>query len=705
MHHSKDPQEKHIWVPLIGFDRNHQDKGVAEYYSTTGFQPNGISLFVFSPDIVHLHDGMEQSRVLPPDHCNYYGNVRNTIREIQPWTNHDLRDLVQGLEARGADTYMGLMGVFVDREPDAPEPYNVGHREWLFDHPELIGTWSMACASLNVLKRFKDGSYYEDFFVEKVRQALQDYGFSGVHVADNFCPPGSHGSARNGDFSDDMIGQFVDHSNIEVPVEVTAPVANRDSAGIKRRGEYIWNHHRLEWLNFLSWRWGAFFKKVCDGLHADGKKIIVNNSWCSEPFESVYRYGIDYKQLHKAGVDYMAAESLPTSVGSASHNEGPYRFYQYMTMPGFMKVSVPESKIICLNGVKDVTEEWDILTHLPCHVEREIYTLTNTYQQTANGLIRAMDGFMICLGDGLTSDEWSWIRRRWDVGFDVLPEKVLTPTFIWSDHALNSFLPDYIETRRWSSHKTVYEIAREGGQIGVTARIDDLHAVNGPIFIPNIDLLAAEEIEAIANYDRGAIICTSLDERNFKLPGRANPDLSVLDANAAQPLRLHAYGLGYTDFREILTDQNEDDGSPELAGTPRHIEDPSTWRQEMVFAKVSTGFVKTCARLIRACYECELTTDISNPFLPLQMPGGTIRVLLGNDLRLQYSKPDIKSSKRIRHVDSKSTFPVFPGKLLDAQGKIITPLSDGSHEAIEAYGVSTKVPPGGLTILDIELDS
>jgi hypothetical protein len=44
-----------------------------------------------------------------------------------------LRDLVQGLEARGADTYMGLMGVFVDREPDAPEPYNVGHREWLFD--------------------------------------------------------------------------------------------------------------------------------------------------------------------------------------------------------------------------------------------------------------------------------------------------------------------------------------------------------------------------------------------------------------------------------------------------------------------------------------------------------------------------------------------------------------------------------------------
>ena len=103
----------------------------------------------------------------------------------------------------------------------------------------------------------------------------------------------------------------------------------------------------------------------------------------------------------------MAAESVPTSVHSGKTEAEPYRFYAYMTMPALMKASVPDGKLICLNGVKDSTEEWSVLTHFPSHAEREVYVLSNYYLHSANGLRRAMDGFLVCLGDGSSAEEWT----------------------------------------------------------------------------------------------------------------------------------------------------------------------------------------------------------------------------------------------------------------------------------------------------------
>lgn len=694
--------ETFIWTPLIGFDKEQKDKGVDEYYSNLGFKPDGISLFVFCPDIVHYHEGMEKERILPPDNCNYYGNVRNEIRDIQQWTNHELRELVSGLEKRGAETYMGIMGVFVDRDPLQPESYNIGHHEWLLDHNELVATCTNYNYGLNVLKRFKDGSYYEDFFLDKIRQALKDYGFSGLHTADLFCPPGY--TTQDGDFSDDMTEQFTSHSGIQLPDEIGCPIDNYDRAGIRKRGSYIWNNHRQQWLEFSTWRWASFWKKICDGLHEDGKKVIVNNAWCSEPFEAIYRYGIDYKKLYAAGVDCIAAESLATSVHSSGHDPNePYRLYNYMTMPSFMKAHTPSGKVLCLNGVKDSTEEWSVITHSPSHVEREVYSLTNYFLQTSNGLERAMDGFLVCLGDGLTKDEWSWLRERHETGFAEIPDKVLTPTMIWSDQMVYGFLPDYIETKRWSAHQTIVEFAKKGGQIGAISPIENLANVNGPIFIPNIDLLTQAEIEAIAAYNRGAIFCTSLVDRHFQMPG-IEADLYFEDPQADCKMCIWGFHLGDFDRENITASLGEDDGSKDVEGDPREAAENLHFRKDLIYRRVSTGFIWACAKLLRACYDCELTTDIENPILPLRMKDGRIRLLLGNDNRVQYRLSHIKSKRAIKSVVSKSTFPALPAKLLDENGRIIIPKADGSHQSITPFGCIAKIPPGGLTILDVELD-
>ena len=97
----------YIWMPLIGFDREQADKGVSEYLNKAGFVPEGISVFIFHPDIVNQHEGMEREYQLSADCCSYFGSPRNEFRERQDWTNYDLRELAHELAARGIDGRFG----------------------------------------------------------------------------------------------------------------------------------------------------------------------------------------------------------------------------------------------------------------------------------------------------------------------------------------------------------------------------------------------------------------------------------------------------------------------------------------------------------------------------------------------------------------------------------------------------------------------
>ena len=95
--------EIHVWMPMIGFDREQPDKGAAELLERMSFTPNGVSAFLFHPDIVHQHTGMDTERTLPPDNCSYYGSPRNVERCRQEWTSFDLRTLVGNLNAAGVE--------------------------------------------------------------------------------------------------------------------------------------------------------------------------------------------------------------------------------------------------------------------------------------------------------------------------------------------------------------------------------------------------------------------------------------------------------------------------------------------------------------------------------------------------------------------------------------------------------------------------
>jgi hypothetical protein len=196
------------------------------------------------------------------------------------------------------------------------------------EHTELNMVSINEGAYLHPLKRFNDGTYYEDFFAERANKVLADYGIDGVHLADAFCPPCVQ--LIEGDWSDDMLSQFLQRNPIDLPKRITLPLTDEKSAGIKARAEYIWNRHRAVWVRFVTDRWEEFFKKLCDKLHANGREVSVCNAWTSEPFEAIYRYGIDYKKLQRAGVDRIYLEDQATAIYSYDPENTRFRIYEYM---------------------------------------------------------------------------------------------------------------------------------------------------------------------------------------------------------------------------------------------------------------------------------------------------------------------------------------------------------------------------------------
>src|SRR5690606_28840715 len=121
-----------------------------------------------------------------------------------------------------------------------------------------------------------------------------DYGFDGWHAADGWGP--ARGPLSYAEYSDDMFQQFVEAERIDVPSKIQFNCGD-SQAKHEARADWIWQSRRREWLNFNTDRWAAFHRKQAAAVHAIGKQVVINSAWTRDPFEAVYRYGIDYRKI------------------------------------------------------------------------------------------------------------------------------------------------------------------------------------------------------------------------------------------------------------------------------------------------------------------------------------------------------------------------------------------------------------------------
>lgn len=683
--------EIHVWMPMIGFDRDAPDKGVAAWLSSVGFTPRGVSVFLFHPDIVHLHDGLAEDRALPPDNCSYYGSPRNEDRCRQDWTTHDLRALVQALVAAGVAPYLGIMGVDLG---------NRWHHEWLGDHPEVRQASRLGDWSLNVLKRLRDGTFYEDFFVEKLCQVMTDYGFAGLQVADNFCP--GAGVLNHGDFSADMLRQFLDHSGRTLPADLSAGLGSDSLPERNRRGDWLWSQAREDWIGFYAWRWEGFWSKVCGRLHAIGRKAIVMGMYCTDPFETLYCKGIDLRRLARAGVDYILANIVPTGL-RLQHPDRPDRFHRDMLLAPLTAAWAPEGRLLSLLGVKDATEEWDVLHHAPSLLERDIATLLHFQRQTGQGLRPCLDGLMVCLGDGIHADEWSWLRRRLDIAEPDRLRRVLAPTVLWSDEALDNTLPAYIHTRRWTLHRIVTEIYRRGTPLGAVVRSDDLAAAEGTLFVPTFDLLSAAERAAVAAWRRGPVVTLGAARGASPEDHGMRPDVAFVDPFSDEPMRLCAWNTDPAEraaLQALAALAAVDDGTPNLAGPPEAVpEHRNVLVETLTFCKATAGFCEACAQLLRRLSGSPFTCNL--PMVAFLLDDGRYRLHLANPDPTSYGYAVVCAARVVAEVAIRSTYPVLPVAYMDSPDEAVGfggKASTGTQRCFRA-----KITPGGVTILEVRL--
>ena len=671
-------KEIHIWMQLLGFERNDPDRGAARFLDRAGFVPQSVFALLFHADFVHFHNGMEKEYTLFPDNCAYHGIPCNKERERQPWTNHDLRTLVAELKKRGVGFYAGIMGSYLQ---------DTHHHEWLSDHPEVRRVQRDKLGGLMCLKRMADGRFYEDFFAEKMVETLVDYGMEGIYLADGFCPASQ---IYLSDYSLDMTDQFTQHTGIVLPAELTE---SDETEAVNLRADYIWAQHREAWIRFYEWRWEGFFRKLCTAAHAAGKKVWVLGMYCTDPFETRYIHGFDSKRVMDAGVDCLTANVLPTSVGLNAMGR-PYYFHRmHMDLP-LVSAQTDKGQVVSMLGVQDAAEEWSVLEHRPVQLERDLYTITASRIQRDAEVRDAAEGLLLCLGDGIDSHHWNFLKSRIDVGFSTDAERVWSPMVLWSDTAADRMLSAYIETRRTSVHKQSYEVFKAGTPIGGALRSEALEHFNGVLFVPNFDLLSQEEQQRLLQAEFPWV---GTAPAGYAVAG--SPAVTFTDSFSDLPLKAFGFNFEWTEELAAQAEAllREDDGTPSTANDPELMK--TALYGELPQVKLGSGFVKAMGLALQAAMARIFPLRCNRPMMAMRLKNGKDRLFLYNPHEDYYDHALVRGEEDLKSVRVAGHYPVQPPRFVQKEN---TAYFFDYTKKTRTNSFQVKIAPGGVTVVDVE---
>ncbi|MFA6107231.1 MAG: hypothetical protein WDA75_00550 [Candidatus Latescibacterota bacterium] len=725
--------ERWFWIELIGFDHAAPDYGVDRFLDTTGFVPEAVSLLLFNPDFVHLHDRLDPDRLLPVDCCSYAGHPRNEERERQAWTWGQLRGLVETLHRHGIAVYPAVFDLFVSDE-------------WLGRHPEIlfVRRTGERLASVCPQKRLADGSLYEDFFVDRLVRVLRDYGFDGYHGADGYGHPRL--AIYDGDYSDDLVGQFLTATGLRLPATLAAPT-DGDPARIRGRADWIWSHWSSAWRGFRVERFTRFWAKVTDAVHGIGRQVVLNSCWTRDPFEAVYRYGVDYRRLVRAGVDGFIVEAAAAASETEREESSARVLHDFAAMLLLLKAAMPGVPLRNLCGVKDTREQWNVLRHAPTSLEREILTLGNLYlwKSATDGADRieapqpsigpaalplpgspasagassptgsadvagepvapvttsrprrpvlslepCTRGPVVCLADGIRPEEWRWLRETWDLAFAVHPVRVLGATVVWSDVALDRHLEEFPRSRGWTAHRWLHALAAHGAPVVAAVDAGHLDQVTGPLLVLHPHLWPVAELERLLAGARAPVIllgppADGLPEPVVGFadePERGAASCAVYGVPADRILLSEDTPMRMSDRGTAV--EGEEPSFPRTTSS-EEVTEPLSFLEDLVFVPVSGTFLDACAEVIRRCTGTPrvIRGAARVRVTAFELEGGAIRLLLGND-GPGYVLAGVDLERPIARLQVRSRFPLFP----------VVPA--GST-------LQVKIPGRGAVVLDAEI--
>ncbi len=490
---AKQGFQNSVWVELIGFDCELPDYGVGQYLEELGFRPQVISLHMTSIDFVNTYRGMEAEYTLPRYACSYGGHERNDLRQRQAWTNTGLRGLTRALKDQG----IKVLGSFFDMDSENGQD---GVPLFTELHPELLPAGGKAGMETGIvmIKRFADGSYYEDYLLKKLLETAEGYGFDGYQLADGISSLRSN--MWYSDFSDDLLEQ----AGIGLP------------EGAEDRSAWIWANRRREWRAFYRRRWSSFLDKLIRGLREKGLLVMVNSAWTRDPVEALVRYGVDYGTIARADATSLVVEDVSSDLAILSQNDNHgYRMsyearkmvhYNFLANLMCLRAYLPRTKLTPLFMIWDNQEQWDVLHHAPTAMQRAGAANFSNFLVTKEGLKTITDGPHFCLGDSIRREEWEFIRRCIDNGYSEHPCETEGAAFLWSDERMEREAEELDRCGLCHSAQWLALLQRAGAQIHKIIRSEDLCCLKGDLVVTNFSLLSVREQEMVRNYKEGEVL-------------------------------------------------------------------------------------------------------------------------------------------------------------------------------------------------------
>lgn len=632
-------QHRWLWIELIGFEVNDADFGVNRWLDKAGFIPEAVSLLLADPEFVHGHCEDDQ-RVLGPAICSYGGHPYNEERDLQQWNARQLKGLIRELQSHG-------IKVFFTHFDHACEKF-----------PELnfVNKRGDIQESLCPYKRLADGRLYRDFYLPLLIQTVLYYGFDGYQAGDGMAHPRI--PIYEGDFSDDTVGQFLEWSGLALPANLDLQTEGT-AEKIKIRAAWIWNNHRLDLIRFQRSRTLEFWTKAAEMLHKEGRLLYFNSCWTRDPFEALYRYGVDYVALANNGIDGFIAETAAAALeygGDLPYGERGFDDWEparvmsrFATALMMLKAGAPDTEVLFMNGVKDTNEAWYGLRHAPVNLESEILTYTGLFQnREADAPVPTTSGMIVTLSDGLAKHEWEWLNKCWNLGYSLQPQKILGAAVYWSDAYPEALVQDFIKTRRCPFDRIQWKMTVAGAPLLSTVRAEHLQNLKQPLVVIHPHLLPDEEWEKIMAW-KGAPILLVGGER-----AGISADYYFKESEGEDALTIAVCNwAGVPPVTPALTPPEAFDAS--------EIEEPFYWPYDLKTRQISPEFFEHAADwVLTVCGGVRVLENRHDVRAwGYQLDEGLVRVHVRND-GFYYRTAMIDLGKELKQVKTLTSSPGNP---------------------------------------------
>ena len=241
-------------------------------------------------------------------------------------------------------------------------------------------------------------------------------------------------------------------------------------------------------------RYAANWRTIAAALKANGKKVWINTCWTLDPFEALYRYGVDYRLLAKTGIDGFIVESSAAAREMLGWNFTKAPAIDKSTaMLLRLKAAVPDMPLVLLHGINDGNEQWSALRHTPSLTRSEALALGTLFR----GSTRILEGHLACLADGIRAEEWRELDKAWMLPF-VDATAPLGARVVWSDAAFDREFDDCVMSHDASSYTLLYELLAHGAPLsGIVSVQEALDDPSYPIVLLNPEFFPKEELSAL----------------------------------------------------------------------------------------------------------------------------------------------------------------------------------------------------------------